>query len=159
MYKLTENHAWYGDRRVPFTLLADTGTDEAIGIPLAIESAADLDLAAIAEELNRTVFNRTSRAHRRSRTARREMAAAAWQLEVRETTPAKAAALNEQLKADGLEQHGPFTAQIYIAGNGISLRYELATCDTCSDPLRDNYHSDGVCGDCHDHALGLFDID
>lgn len=151
MYKLTENHAWYGDRRVPFSLLAEHDAANA-GIPLTIESAADLDLEAIAEELNRTVFNRVSRAHRRSRTARLKMGREAWQLEVRETTPAKAAALNEQLKADGLEQHGPFTAQIYIAGNGISLRYELATCDSCSEPLEDNFHADGVCGTCHDIA-------
>lgn len=117
-YKLTENFAWYGSRRVPFTLRDD-------GIPATIESAADLDLAAIAEELNVVVFNRTSRANRRSRTARRKMAAEAWQLEVRETTPEQAAEMNAKLEADGLERFGPFKAQIYISGNGISLRYEL----------------------------------
>ena len=124
-YKLTSHTLWYGTRQTPFTLLAESGREEEAGIPLEIESAADLDLKAIADELNIVAFNRMPRRAGRSTKRRIEIAADNWQLEVQETTPEKAAELNEQLKADGLEQYGPFSPQIYIAGNGISLRYEL----------------------------------
>lgn len=119
-YRLTENHVWYGARRLPFTLLADSDPEEA-AIPKQITSAADLDLEAIGNELNRTVFNR-GRRYRPSRCS----AAEAWQLEISETTPEQAQALTDEMRADPKLAHLPaFTPQIYVAGNGISLRYIL----------------------------------
>lgn len=119
-YRLSENFVWYGSRRLPFTLLADSDPANA-EIPKTISSADDLDLEAIAMELNRTVFNR-GRRYRPSRCS----AAEAWQLEISETTPEQAQALTDAMHADPKLAHLPaFTPQIYVAGNGISLRYIL----------------------------------
>ena len=119
-YRLTENYVWYGERRLPFTLLADSDPEEA-AIPKTISSAADLDLEAIGNELNHTVFNR-GRRYRPSRCS----AAEAWQLEISETTPEQAKALTDDMRANPKLAHLPaFMPQIYVAGNGISLRYIL----------------------------------
>ena len=55
-FQLRLHKVYYGERALPFTLLAEVG-DEAAAIPLEIDSVDDLDLEAIKGEIRQTVFN------------------------------------------------------------------------------------------------------
>ena len=75
LYNLTRCLIYYGARSIPFV-----NADQCESLPATITGADDLDLEAIAHDLNRYVFNRG-----RARSTRK--AATMWKLEVTGTTP------------------------------------------------------------------------
>jgi len=117
MYALTKAMIYYGATRIPFV-----NADQCASLPATIEGEGDLDLEAIANDLNRYVFNRG-----RARSTRK--AATAWELGFAGTTPEKAAELNAMLAKDEALAHldlPSFKPTIIVEGNGISLIYEVA---------------------------------
>jgi hypothetical protein len=117
MYNLTRCLLYYGAGPIPFV-----NADECESLPATINGADDLDLEAIARDLNRYVYDRG-----RARSTRK--AATMWGLEFTGTTPEKAAELNAALAKDEALAHldlPTFKPTIIVQGKGVSLIYEAA---------------------------------
>lgn len=113
MYALRDAKIWYGARSIPM---------QNVELPESIESADDLDLHEIAEQLNRYVYNRGNNKYRPGYSAKER-----WKLEFEGTSPEKAAELNEELSKDESLAHlnlPPFKPTIIVSGEGISIIYE-----------------------------------
>lgn len=108
-FKMTSHKVFYGTRAIPFTLLAEVGECGA-GIPLEIDSVADLDLDAIKREIRRTVFKQS------------------WSDLTVKHTPERVIA------PEGMD---PITLveQIVVFANGINIVYAAPVSGECNCPI------------------------
>ncbi len=119
-YTLTRSQLSFGNGHVPF-LYAELCES----LPETIESSDDLDLEAIARDLNRYVFDR---GYARSDCS----AATAWKLRFSGTSPETADEMNANFAklADDptfsrmIDEGHVFRPTIIISGEGINLIYE-----------------------------------
>jgi len=108
-YRLKSSKIFYGPRAISFA-----NVDRCEALPERITSPDDLDLEAVASDLNHFVFDRGGLIGR---------AAAKWNFKISGRSPEEAAELTEEFEADGVAVI--LKPNIVLEGEGVQMIWEL----------------------------------